>query len=215
MTLAVFLLIIIPFVAPQSGAQQPTSTSSAAQDQKPPASTSATPSIQESSPKPPAKPHSQATKAHKKKPADTSCIDPSSGSPATGASSTASPERAGASAANNASPSSAAPRNCPPPKIIVQQGGTNDTSIQLAGGPSVDAAVPKIKAINQLLETTDQNLKKASERQLTSMQLDTVTQTRQFMDLSKKAINDGDLERARTLAWKAEVLSEDLVNPEK
>lgn len=212
MTLAVFLLIIIPFVAPPSGAQQPTSTGSAAQDQKPPASTSATPTIQESSPKTHAKPHSSAKKAPKKKPADTNCTDPSSASPATGASSTASPEPGGA--ANNASPSSTAPRNCPP-KIIVQQGGTTETSIQLAGGPSVDAAAQKIGAINQLLATTDQNLKKASERQLTSVQQDTVTQTRQFMEQSKQAMADGDLDRARTLAWKAEVLSEDLVKPEK
>lgn len=58
-------------------------------------------------------------------------------------------------------------------------------------------------------------MKKASERQLTSIQQETVTQTKQFMEQAKQAMADGDLERARTLAWKAEVLSEDLVNPEK
>ena len=85
----------------------------------------------------------------------------------------------------------------------------------MAGGPSVDAAAEKREAINKLLGTTDQNLKKASEQQLSSVQQDTVRQTRQFMEQSKKAMADGDLERARTLAWKAEVLSEDLVNPPK
>ena len=215
MHLALFLLIIIPFVAPPSGsAQQSTSTGSAAQDQTPPASTSATPAIQESSPKTPAKPHAPAKKAHKKKPANTNCIDPSSGS-ATGATSTPAPESSGSSAAGKAAPSSAAPQSCPPPKIIVRQGGTTEPSIQLAGGPSVDAAAEKREAINKLLGTTDQNLKKASEQQLSSVQQDTVRQTRQFMEQSKQFMADGDLERARTLAWKAEVLSEDLVNPPK
>jgi hypothetical protein len=85
----------------------------------------------------------------------------------------------------------------------------------LAGGPTADEAARKKNAISQMLEVTDQNLKKAAGRELTSAQKDTVTQAKQFLDQSKTAITDGDLERARTLAWKAQVLSEDLVNPEK
>ena len=110
---------------------------------------------------------------------------------------------------------SATPRNCPPPKIIVRQGGTTEPSIQLAGGPTADEAARKKNAINQMLEMTDQNLKKAAGQQLTSAQQDTVTQAKQFLEQSRAAVTDGDLERARTLAWKAQVLSEDLVNPEK
>ncbi len=97
----------------------------------------------------------------------------------------------------------------------MREGGTTDPSIQLAGGPTADEAVAKREAINQLLETTEQNLKRTAENQLTSAQQDTVSQTRQFVNESKQAMADGDLERARTLAWKAEVLSEDLINPEK
>lgn len=97
----------------------------------------------------------------------------------------------------------------------MRHGGTSEPSIQLAGGPSADEAARKKDAINQLLGRTDENLKKSTGRQLTSVQQDSVTQMRQFMEESKKAMADGDLERARTLAWKAEVLSEDLVNPEK
>jgi len=51
--------------------------------------------------------------------------------------------------------------------------------------------------------------------QLSSNQQDMVNQIRQFMGQSKAAIDSGDLERARTLAWKAQVLSEELVKPEK
>jgi hypothetical protein len=35
------------------------------------------------------------------------------------------------------------------------------------------------------------------------------------MEQSKAAMSQGDLERARTLAWKAQLLSDDLVKPEK
>jgi hypothetical protein len=108
-----------------------------------------------------------------------------------------------------------APTNCPPPKIVVQQGGTAEPSIQLAGGPNPDQAAQKRDAVNQLLAQTDQNLKKTAELQLSADQQDTVAQTRQFMEQSKAAMATGDFERARTLAWKAEVLSEDLVKPQK
>jgi hypothetical protein len=85
----------------------------------------------------------------------------------------------------------------------------------LAGGPKADQAGQKRDTINQLLGVTDQNLKKTAAMQLSPNQQDTVTQTRQFIDQSKTAMAEGDLERARTLAWKAELLSEDLVKPEK
>lgn len=107
------------------------------------------------------------------------------------------------------------PTNCPPPKIVVQQGGTKEPSIQLAGSPSPDQATQKRDAVNQLLEATDQNLKKTAGLQLSNEQQDTVSQARQFVDQSKIALAAGDLERARTLAWKAQVLSEDLVKPQK
>jgi hypothetical protein len=51
--------------------------------------------------------------------------------------------------------------------------------------------------------------------QLSATQQDTVSQTRQFMEQSKTAMAAGDFERARTLAWKAQLLSEDLAKPEK
>ena len=69
--------------------------------------------------------------------------------------------------------------------------------------------------MNQLLGATNQNLKKTAGWQLNSSQQDTITQTRQFVKQSEAAMAEGDLERARTLAWKAELLSEDLINPQK
>ncbi len=64
-----------------------------------------------------------------------------------------------------------------------------------------------------MLAATESNLKKIAGQQLSSDQQDMVSQIRQFMAQSKSAVGDGDMERARTLAWKAQVLSEELVKP--
>ena len=110
---------------------------------------------------------------------------------------------------------SSPPANCPPSKVIVQQGGTSDPGVALAGGTTGNQASPQRDAANQMLGSTEENLKKIAGRQLSSDQQDMVNQIRQFMEQSKAAVGDGDLDRARTLAWKAQVLSEELVKPAK
>src|ERR1700758_221833 len=151
-------------------------------------------------------------KRHKKK------IDqPDCGSSAAAAQNSTGTAAADPASGQTSAPGSATqpPANCPPPKIIVQQGGTKEPSIQLAGGPNTDQAAQKRGAVSQLLETTDQNLKKAAGMQLSAEQQDTATQARQFIEQSKAALAAADLERAHTLAWKAELLSEDLLKLQK
>jgi type VI protein secretion system component VasK len=97
----------------------------------------------------------------------------------------------------------------------VQQGGASEPSIQLAGGTPRDQTSHDRDTANQMLDTTRANLKKIAGTQLTSNQQDMVNQIHQFMDQSKAAVDAGDLDRARTLAWKAQLLSEELVKPEK
>jgi hypothetical protein len=104
-----------------------------------------------------------------------------------------------------------APANCPPTKVIVRQGGTSDPTVQLAGGAGADKA--SRDSANQMLATTEQNLKKLEGRNLSANQQDVVTQIHGFMEQSKSAAASGDTARARTLAWKAQLLSEDLVKP--
>jgi hypothetical protein len=174
----------------------------------------------------PASPQPQATtkpkasqsgkKVHKKQPAISDC----GAAPATSASGStpdgkpsASPAAAGDSA--QTSKSADPPKNCPPKKIVVRHGGAADPSIQLAGGPATGQSSQQKDAAIQLLGSTEENLKKLSGRQLSSDQQQTVTQIHQFMQQSKAAAANGDSDRARTLAWKAELLSEDLVNPQK
>jgi hypothetical protein len=122
---------------------------------------------------------------------------------------------AGTASASTSGQNSAAPdpKDCPPPKRIVRHGGTSEPSIQLAGGPNDSQAVHERDVVNQLLGVTENNLKKVASKQLNSTQQDTLSQARAFVQQSRSAIADGDLDRARTLAWKAETLSEDLIKP--
>jgi hypothetical protein len=106
-----------------------------------------------------------------------------------------------------------AQKNCPPPKKVVHQGGITEQSIQLAGGSSGGEATQKRESTNQMLTATEENLKKAAAIQLSPAQQSSISQIRQFVDQSKKALKDADFERAHTLAWKAKVLSDDLTSP--
>jgi hypothetical protein len=149
--------------------------------------------------------------ADHKKATDPGCesvtADPAKGV-GSAAASQASPQDASATQAAN--PQS--PKDCPPEKIVVRQGGTAEQSIQLAGG---DQESQKKKDANQMLGSTEENLKKISGIPLSDEQQDTVSQIKQFVDQSKAALAAGDLERGHTLAWKAQLLSEDLTKPQK
>jgi hypothetical protein len=125
------------------------------------------------------------------------------------------PARQADSGAAPTDPPATAPTPCPPPKVIVRQGGTSEPSIQLAGGTHGDQTSHERDTANQMLGATQANLKKIAGRQLTPNQQDMVNQIHQYMGQSKAAVDAGDLDRARTLAWKAQLLSEELVKPEK
>lgn len=97
----------------------------------------------------------------------------------------------------------------------MRQGSTPDSSIELVGGAAGPAASDERNNSIQMLETTEANLKKMDGLQLDSSQQDMVKQVRQFMDQSKAANSAGDLDQARTLAWKAQLLSEELLKTQK
>jgi len=99
--------------------------------------------------------------------------------------------------------------------VIVRQGGTTEPSIQLAGGTPDSQTSHQRDSAKQMLETTGTNLKQVAGQQLTTNQQDMVNQIHQFMEQSKTATEAGDLERAQNLAWKAKLLSDELVKPEK
>jgi hypothetical protein len=137
-------------------------------------------------PKPAPKPH------HRKKPSAPNC-------PAAAPSST--------SAENSASSTP-----CPPPKKVVRNGGSDEPPVQFSGGTAADQAMHE-RSTGQLTSATEENLKKITGLQLNPSQQEMVSQIKQYMEQSKSAAADGDLDRAHNLAMKAHLLSDELVKP--
>jgi hypothetical protein len=67
-----------------------------------------------------------------------------------------------------------------------------------------------MESTNQLLATSDANLKKVSGRPLNASQQDTVKQIKSYIDQAKNAAKAGDAQRAYNLAVKANLLSAEL-----
>ena len=226
MTLAIILLFV-SWTTPAS-AQDPATSQSAtppsqSQSSQPPAQNPA-PETKPST-APPAKTssptHPRAKRpVHKKKVIPVNCVAapaaaaPTTVTPAASDPPGTTPPATGSTPAASGT-TTTAPTNCPPPKTIVRQGGTAEPSIQLAGGDGGIQEARQRDTANQMLGATEQNLKKIAGLQLSQDQQGIVTQVRQFMEQSKNAAAAGDLERARTLAWKAQLLSEELIKPQK
>jgi hypothetical protein len=98
-----------------------------------------------------------------------------------------------------------------PRKKVVRNGSTADPVVQLAPSVTDQQASQQRQSTAQLLAATDANLNKISARQLTSSQQDMVNQIRNYMQQAKAAENAGDLQRARNLAFKAQLLSEEVL----
>lgn len=137
-------------------------------------------------PKPVPKPH------HRKKASTSNC-------------STAAP-------APNSTENSASATPCPPPRKVVRNGGSDELPVQLTGGTSADESLHK-SSTEQLRVATEENLKKVEGHQLSASQQDMKNQINQFMQQSKTAAADGDVDRAHNLSLKARLLSDELVKP--
>jgi len=95
-------------------------------------------------------------------------------------------------------------------KVVVRNGGVSDHPSQIAPGMSDQQAQHQRETVNQLLATTDVNLKKISGRQLTPAQQSMLGQINTYVRQSKAASDTGDVSRAHTLAFKAHLLSDEL-----
>lgn len=74
-----------------------------------------------------------------------------------------------------------------------------------------EQALQHRKVTEQLLSSTEGNLQQLATRNLKQGERDTVSQIRNYMVGSRSALEDGDLPRARTLAFKAHLLADDLL----
>ena len=95
----------------------------------------------------------------------------------------------------------------------MKNGGSDEPPVELKGDTSPAKASNDLLNTEQLRLVTEDNLKKIAGRQLTANQQEMVNQIKQFMDQSKAAVADGDLERGHNLAVKARLLSDELVTP--
>ena len=98
-----------------------------------------------------------------------------------------------------------------PRKTVVRNGSTADPVVQLAPSVTDQQASQQRQSTAQLLAATDANLTKISARQLTSSQQDMVNQIHNYMQQAKAAETAGDLQRARNLAFKAQLLSDEVL----
>jgi len=98
-------------------------------------------------------------------------------------------------------------------KVVVRNGSARDSSVQLSPALTQEQESHNRENTDQLLATTDDNLKRVEGRQLTASQQSTIDQIRSYMRQAKLAADAGDLARARTLAFKAHLLSDDLAKP--
>ena len=97
-------------------------------------------------------------------------------------------------------------------KVVIKNGSTSDPKIQLSSGGQ-QQATQQIQSANSLLDATNANLKKISDKKLDTTQEDMVKQIKDYMEQSKSAAAAGDPHGAQTLATKAHLLSEELVKP--
>jgi len=102
-----------------------------------------------------------------------------------------------------------------PPKIIIQEGGANaapGTSTQTTPLTEHTEAAHNKASTEQLLNSTEANLA-SIKRQLSGEEQATVAQIRDFMEQSRQATKGNESVRARNLAMKAHLLSDELVKP--
>jgi hypothetical protein len=98
-----------------------------------------------------------------------------------------------------------------PTKTVVRNGSTADPEIQISPGLSEEQASHERQNTTQLLASTEANLKKVSGGRLSPSQQDVVSQIRKYMEQAKAADDEKDLQRAHNLAFKAHLLSDELV----
>jgi hypothetical protein len=98
-----------------------------------------------------------------------------------------------------------------PRKIVVRDGGAIEPPAQIMPGLTPEEASQQRQNAKELLNRTEEDLKRLAGRTLDSLQEETVAQIHNYVDGARSALQDGDTQRAHTLALKAHLLADDLV----
>lgn len=218
MTLAVVLGMYALLAAPPASAYSPPGlTSQSQQDapqssppQSPPEGSQPNSQPEPTSPAPPqAKPDQPATPQRAPAP-DGAAPEPAQPA-ATAAKPEAKPTPAKKSKKHSKKTKPTAQASDVPAKTVVRNGSTADPEGQLSPGLSQEQSSRQRQNTTHLLERTEANLRKASVRELSASQQDMVRQIRTYVDQAKAAAESGDLQRAHNLAFKAHLLSDELL----
>lgn len=100
-----------------------------------------------------------------------------------------------------------------PTKTVVRNGSTPDPTVAISPDLSDQETSRKLNSTDRLLASADANLKQIANRQLSGSQEDTVKQIKVYMEQARTAAKNGEVQRAYTLANKANMLSADLAAP--
>ncbi len=98
-----------------------------------------------------------------------------------------------------------------PKRVVVKEGGAPEPEVQLAPGMTGEQESHQRLHTDQLLASTDANLKQILQGKVDATRQDTISQIRNFMDQARAAVKAGDLQRGHNLALKAHLLSDDLL----
>jgi len=107
--------------------------------------------------------------------------------------------------------STEAASSSPPRRIVVREGSTPEQTAQLVPGLTEEQAQRERRRTEQLLASTQESLQNLTGRELNADQLETVGQVRSFVAGARSALDNGDPLRARNLAFKAYLVSADLL----
>lgn len=102
--------------------------------------------------------------------------------------------------------------NGDPSKVVVRNGGAKEGSAQLTPAVNPDQAKSERAKTASLLAATDANLRRVAGRQLTPAQQNMVEEINAYMRQARAAAASADTDRAQTLAYKAQLLSDELAN---
>ncbi len=98
-----------------------------------------------------------------------------------------------------------------PPKAVVPEGSNPQAQGQLTAQLSRQETLHDQLNTSQLLQATENNLGILSKRQLSDADQSVVQHIRSYVQQSREATQEGDVERAYNLAFKAHLLSDELV----
>jgi hypothetical protein len=102
----------------------------------------------------------------------------------------------------------------PPPqkpgRVVIQESGGTQPQGTLTASLGAEEATHQQQSTVQLLDSTQNNLRSLT-RQLSAEEQAMVTQIKDYMEQSRKAMQESDPVRARNLALKAHLLSDELV----